>query len=51
MILRRPEVMIVNFTPEAEKHIEIAGRVCYKSENLITAQSAGKFIKNLIRWF
>ena len=31
------------------KKIEICGRVCYKSESKITADSAETFVKNLIR--
>ncbi len=31
------------------KHIEKAGRVCYKSESLISDESAIKFISNLIK--
>lgn len=33
---------------QAEQHIERCGRVCYKSEDKITADSAGKFIRMLI---
>lgn len=32
-------------TPDAEKEIERAGRTCYKSEDKITGDSAGKFIR------
>ena len=31
------------------KKIELAGRVCYKSEGRITEGSAEKFIKNLLK--
>lgn len=31
------------------KMIETAGRTCYKSENKITADSAGKFVRRIIR--
>lgn len=31
------------------KHIELCGRVCYKSEDKITADSARKFVEKLIR--
>lgn len=34
---------------EIIKKIEICGRVCYKSENAITHESAGKFIQNIIK--
>ncbi|MCD6413519.1 MAG: FAD-dependent thymidylate synthase [Elusimicrobia bacterium] len=42
-------VEILSVTPDAEKLIERAGRVCYKSEKRIKQGSAGKFIKSLIR--
>lgn len=35
--------------PDPLKKIELCGRVCYKSENKITADSAETFVKNLIR--
>lgn len=31
-------------TPESEKMIELAGRICYKSEDKITEESASKFV-------
>lgn len=31
------------------KHVELCGRVCYKSENRITEDSAEKFISNIIK--
>ena len=31
------------------RKIELCGRVCYKSENLITSESARKFVKNIIK--
>ena len=37
---------------DAEKimrHIELAGRVCYKSESRISDQSAEKFIANILK--
>ena len=34
---------------ELLKHIEACGRVCYKSEKNITEESAGKFVKGLIK--
>jgi thymidylate synthase (FAD) len=34
---------------EILKHIELCGRVCYKSEDLITKDSAKKFVKGLIK--
>ena len=44
-----PEVKLLAITPMAEKLIEQAGRTCYKSENLITDESSGKFIKMIIK--
>jgi thymidylate synthase (FAD) len=35
-------------TPNAAEFIERAGRTCYKSEDKITAESAGKFVKMLL---
>ena len=32
-----------------KRNIELAGRTCYKSEDKITADSAGKFIRTLIK--
>ena len=43
-----PDVELWRITPDAEALIERAGRICYKSEELITRESAGKFIKMLI---
>lgn len=48
MQLIRPSVEIIN-EPDTLKRIEIAGRVCYKSEDRITDGSAEKFFKNLIK--
>lgn len=31
------------------KHIELCGRVCYKSEDKITEDSAEKFVKNIVK--
>lgn len=31
------------------RKIELCGRVCYKSENSITSESARKFVKNIIK--
>lgn len=51
MNLIRPKVEII--TPidrEAVlKRIELCGRVCYKSEDKITPESAAKFIKGIVR--
>jgi len=39
--------IILSFTPDLEKLIELAGRVCYKSEDRIDEGSADKFIDHL----
>lgn len=46
-----PSFEIMHF-PEAEsilRHLELAGRVCYKSEDKITEESAGNFISRIVR--
>ena len=51
MKIIEPSVELVNEI-DAEKimrHIELAGRVCYKSEARISDQSAEKFIANIIK--
>ena len=51
MKIIEPSVELVNEI-DAEKimrHIELAGRVCYKSEARISDQSAEKFITNIIK--
>jgi len=42
------EILSVVNADEIMKNIEICGRVCYKSEHLITEESAKKFIKSII---
>lgn len=42
-------VELLQITPNAEKVIEKAGRICYNSINKITKESHEKFIKNLIQ--
>lgn len=49
MKIIKPEVNLLWITPNAEKMIERAGRVCYKSEDLITEESSAKFIQNIIK--
>jgi thymidylate synthase (FAD) len=39
----KPSVELLWITPEPYKHIEMSGRVCYKSEDKITKDSAVKF--------
>ena len=47
------EILRPHMTPEAVdaiyKNIELAGRTCYKSEDKITAESARKFVKGLVK--
>jgi thymidylate synthase (FAD) len=49
MKIIKPSVELLWITPNAEKIIELAGRTCYKSENLITEESSSKFIQNIIK--
>ena len=51
MKIIEPSVELVNKIDSAEimKHIELAGRVCYKSESRISDDSAEKFISNIIK--
>ena len=42
-----PKVELLWITDQPEKVIEIAGRTCYKSEDKITAESSGKFVKKM----
>jgi len=49
MKIIKPSVELLWITPNAEKMIERAGRVCYKSEDLITEESSAKFIQNIIK--
>ncbi|MBF0168775.1 MAG: FAD-dependent thymidylate synthase [Alphaproteobacteria bacterium] len=42
-----PSAEFVTFTPDLERVIERAGRVCYKSEEKITNDSAAAFIKRI----
>jgi len=42
------EIMTQINREEILKTLEIAGRVCYKSEDKITEDSASKFVKNLV---
>ncbi len=48
MKLVKPSIMYLWATPRPLKTIERAGRTCYKSEDMITAQSSEKFVKMLI---
>lgn len=52
MRLIKPSVEYIKQEPGLEgllKHIELCGRVCYKSESAITENSSEKFVNNLIK--
>lgn len=52
MQLIQPSTEIIVQQPELEgmyKHIELCGRVCYKSEDKITQDSAVKFVERIIK--
>lgn len=51
MKIIEPSVELVNEidTEKIMRHIELAGRVCYKSETNISDKSAEKFITNIIK--
>lgn len=51
MRIIKPSVQIIDkiVPEEVIKKIELCGRVCYKSEDKITAESGTKFIANLIK--
>lgn len=44
-----PSVNLLWITKNPEQMIELAGRTCYKSEDKITEESAGKFVKMLTK--
>jgi thymidylate synthase (FAD) len=48
MKIVKPSATLLWITPDAEKAIERAGRTCYKSEDKITEESAGEFIRKII---
>lgn len=47
MELVQPSVEILSITPDALKVIELAGRVCYKSEDKITEESSASFVAKI----
>lgn len=49
MKIVEPYVKLIHVTDEPEKLIELAGRLCYKSEEAITEDSAPRFIEMLKR--
>ena len=42
------EIMTPMFGVDIQKHLELCGRVCYKSESSITEDSADAFLRNII---
>lgn len=49
MKIAKPSATLLWITPNAEQEIERAGRTCYKLENMITRDSAGKFIRMIMK--
>lgn len=49
MRLVEPSVEILDYTQNPLQLIELCGRVCYKSEDKITADSAERFVRNIIK--
>ena len=52
MKIIKPSFEIIDQQPGIEgllKHIELAGRTCYKSEDKITEGSAKEFVERMIR--
>jgi len=49
MILTKPSHEILSYTEMPLQLIELAGRTCYKSEDLITKESAPKFVDMVTR--
>lgn len=49
MKIIKPQITLLWITPNAEKIIEKAGKVCYKSEASITEDSSTKFIESIIK--
>ena len=48
MKIVRPSAELLKITPNAEQIIERCGRICYKSEDKITEDSASRFIQMII---
>lgn len=49
MKIVKPSVELLWITDEPEEMIEVAGRTCYKSEELITQHSSKSFVQKMIR--
>ena len=45
MKIVQPSVTLLSYTPEPIKLLEVCGRICYKSEDQITSESARKFLE------
>ena len=45
MRIVQPSVTLLSYTPEPIKLLEVCGRICYKSEDQITSESARKFLE------
>ena len=48
MKIVKPNVKLIHITTNAAQLIEVAGRICWKSEDKITKDSAGKFISRIV---
>lgn len=48
MQIGEPKVVLLSATPDAERHIERCGRVCYRSEFIIGEGSAQEFIRRVV---
>ncbi len=49
MQIVKPSVELIYITPDALQVIERAGRVCYKSEEKISAGTAAEFVRKILR--
>ena len=49
MQIVEPSVELLHCTNNPEKEIELAGRICYKSEDLITVESNERFINMIMK--
>ena len=45
MRIVEPSVTLLSYTPQPIQLIEMCGRICYKSEDQITSESARKFLE------
>lgn len=49
MLIVEPSATLLSITPNAEELIERCGRTCYKSECKITPDSAGSFVRKIMK--